>query len=380
MTGTSIDGLDAALVRLEGRGLALRAELVRQISAPLGRLAGPLRAAANGHPMTAGEFAMLAHDFGQFHADVITRLVSGGGGRLLDFIAVHGQTIYHAPPISWQLIDPAPIEQGFECPVICDLRQADLAAGGQGAPITPLADWVMFRDAKRSCAIVNLGGFINITFLPRSDGRAASSSTTASAELEKIHGRDLCACNHLLDAIARKAFGFAYDEGGRRAMSGIIRDDLVNSLFDVLQAQRKTQRSLGTGDEAFDWVDAHLHDCAPADLAACACTTLARFLAEEIESFGMDHFAIDEIILAGGGTKNLALTGKIKQTSIQPARLSDEFGVPASIREAMAMAILGALRLDGIPITLPQVTGRTGLIGSDDESFLREHPADQAIP
>ena len=166
MTGTSIDGMDVALVRVTGRGLDMRAELVRHISAPLGDLQPRLRAAADQQPMTAGEFAQLVWDFGVLHANVIERLLQAEK-RKPDLICIHGQTVFHQPPISWQLVNPAPIAARFDCPVVSDLRQADLAHGGQGAPITPIADWILFRDSTRTRAIVNLGGFCNVTIVPR---------------------------------------------------------------------------------------------------------------------------------------------------------------------------------------------------------------------
>lgn len=396
MTGTSIDGLDAALVRLEGHGYELQAELLGFKSVSLGKLAAPLRAAANQQPMTAGDFARLALEFGRLHAEVIVHLA--GSGPRLDLIAVHGQTVFHDPPVSWQLINPAPIEHAFGCPVISDLRQADLASRGQGAPITPLADWVMFRDETRSRAIVNLGGFINLTFLPRRhresdpDLRHDVPQVRRGAPLPQdsgprirdlvstIQGRDLCAGNQLLDAIARKAFDCAYDDEGRHARSGIIRDELIVSLMEKLRAQGDARRSLGTGDELEAWVCDHLHNVPPADLAASACTALSRCVTESIERFGSEHDPVDEIILAGGGTRNRALVDALRHHALQPVRISDDLGVPAHGREAMAMAILGAMKLDGIPITLPQVTGRAVDEPGSSESRFLEESIDHVIP
>src|SRR5262245_9739095 len=136
MTGTSIDALDAALVRIEGRGLDMHADLVRGISRPLADLAPPLRALANQEPATAAHIARLAHRLAMLHVEVIRVLLVGDRPEL---IAIHGQTVFHAPPISWQLFNPAPIANAFDTPVVFDLRAADLAGGGQGAPITPLS-------------------------------------------------------------------------------------------------------------------------------------------------------------------------------------------------------------------------------------------------
>ncbi len=143
MTGTSLDAIDVAVATIEGTGLGMRARLRRHRATDLGPLRDDLREAACGQPMTAQRFAGLAGTLGRRYEAAIAAATETAGPIAL--IAVHGQTVFHRPPFSWQLIDPTPIARRFGCPVVSDLRQADLAAGGEGAPITPLADWVLFR-------------------------------------------------------------------------------------------------------------------------------------------------------------------------------------------------------------------------------------------
>ncbi len=142
MTGTSCDGIDAALVRLSGEGLAMKATVVRHLGRPLESLGAMIRGIASGDAVTAECIAEVGWWFGLAHTTVIEELI---GDQSVDLIAVHGQTLFHAPPLSWQWINPHPIARRFNAPVVFDLRGADLAAGGQGAPITPLADWILFR-------------------------------------------------------------------------------------------------------------------------------------------------------------------------------------------------------------------------------------------
>lgn len=374
MTGTSIDGIDAALVRIEGVGLTMTATLIHHIARPLGDLRNPLREAASQKPLSAGAFAQLAWALGEFYADVIDTLIrtsncadlahtlNANGSSGLALICVHGQTVFHQPPYSWQLINPALLVQRFGCPVVFDLRQADLAAGGQGAPITPIADWVLFRNPQACRAIVNLGGFCNITVLPAS--RVATEKHTNASQqagqspcqhaplLDAIRGYDVCACNQILDAVARKIMGAAFDEDGRTASSGNAQPHATDELYLILSQQRESGRSLGTGDEAIAWVDAHRDSLSPADLAASAVHAIARCIAERLR-----QAACDEAILAGGGVRNRALLSAISSLAGVPVHLSDSLGVPAEAREAMAFAVLGALCADGIPITLPQITG-----------------------
>jgi len=346
MTGTSMDGIDVALARIVGEGLDIRPQLIRHASGPLGLLAPQLRAAAAQEPMTAGDLATLAWEFGRIHADLIEQVV--GEDERLDLIAVHGQTVFHDPPISWQLLNPAPIAHQLGCPVVSALRQADLAAGGQGAPLSPLADWVLFRDSEKRRAILNLGGFCNMTVLPASDESSAEEDVSA------IEGFDVCACNLVLNAVARLALKTEYDAGGAAANKGNISEALCTSLYERLVWQRDNERSLGTGDEVLEWVQENVKDTRPNDLAASAVMGIAMCVGHAI-----NQSKADEAIVAGGGVENRALLTAIQKSTDVPLRRSDErhIGIPVNMREAFGMAALGVLCADGIPISLPQVTG-----------------------
>lgn len=352
MTGTSMDGIDAALVRIDGQGLAMRAEIERTASHPLGPLASPLRDLAAGTPATAANLAGLARDLALAHITAIQPLIQG---KHIGLIAVHGQTVYHAPPVSWQLINPTPIADAFHSPVVFDLRAADLAAGGQGAPITPLADYVMFR-ANAARVVINLGGFANYTLLPASADPSGSDHEFAIA---RIRGGDICACNQLLDAIARKLFGTPYDVGGQRAAAGVAVSELRESLVAILGEQARAGRSLGTGDEVADWIDMHRASAAAENLARTASEAIATVITDTVQAVSGGHGVgpIDRILLAGGGVENSALVDALARHSRASVQRTDDFGVHARCREAAAIAVLGVLCQDRVPITLPQVTG-----------------------
>ncbi|HWB18931.1 MAG TPA: anhydro-N-acetylmuramic acid kinase, partial [Phycisphaerales bacterium] len=341
MTGTSIDAIDASLVRLEGHGLNIRAKLVRHVSQALGLLEPRMRAAADQQPMTAGAFAALAWDFGLLHAEVIVRCVGADGAlhEKLNLICCHGQTVYHKPPVSWQLLNPAPIAYRFRCPVICDLRQADLAAGGQGAPITPIADWVLFRSQNASRAIINLGGFCNITLLPKEV--ADASDEGVRSQLEEIRGFDVCACNHILNAVARAVLNTPYDEDGAAALKGRAPERFVAALLEMLTEQRQAGRSLGTSDELADFLQPWMDHARPDDLAAGAVEAVARCITDRLQS---EH--VDELVLAGGGGHNRALVKAIAHWAGRPVMLTSDLGVPISARESMCFAVLGGLSAD----------------------------------
>ncbi|MFM7807714.1 MAG: anhydro-N-acetylmuramic acid kinase [Planctomycetota bacterium] len=337
MTGTSLDALDASLVRTEGSGLDLRVRVERHITHALDPVRARLRAACDGAAMSAKDFATLALDFGRLHADALAPLAER---RPIAVAAIHGQTVFHAPPVSWQLLNPWPIAQRLGCAVASDLRGGDLAAGGQGAPITPLADWIAFRHTKAT-AIVNLGGFCNITWLP-----AAAQGPAA------IRGADICPCNHLLDASARKALGTPYDPDGTGARAGAVSEPEARGLAALLERAEAAGRSLGTGDEATGWVEAS--KLPPHALLATVAHAVGVHIGRAAVRAGHDR-----VVLAGGGSRNAALTAAIRVGAPDAEVLaSAEVGVPVEARESMEMAILGLLALDRTPITLPAVTGR----------------------
>lgn len=342
MTGTSIDGLDAALVRVAGHGLAMRAEFLRGVSLDFSEpLKTDLRAIANQEPVTASDIATANDALTRLHAEAVKQLGAAG----VALICCHGQTVYHAPPLSWQMFNPSLLATLTGKPVVSDLRQADLAVGGQGAPITPIADWVLFRDEAEGRAVVNLGGFCNITLLPASSG----------AGPDGVRGMDVCACNQLLDVIARRVMGVAYDAGGEQALAAEPDHDATDDLIGVLAAQGAGRRSLGTGDEAVEWMNRHwrhgLGLSGPV-LAASACEAIGH-------AIGQATRELDRVVLAGGGARNGALRRAIAGNALCPVVTTADLTsrVPIEFREATCFGVLGALCADGVPITLGQVTG-----------------------
>lgn len=341
MTGTSIDGLDAALIRVDGEGLDMKVELVRATSKPLRSLGKLLRQVARQKRKPIGDAARYGLMLGLTHAIALKDLI---GDDRVDFVVVHGQTVYHEMNVTCQLINPHPIARELNVPVVYDLRGADMAAGGCGAPITPLADHLLFRDDHETRAVVNLGGYANFTWLPptRHSGEAALAS---------IRGGDVCACNQVLDFVARRWLKKRYDKSGAAAAEGIIHPEAEQFLRMMLEAQADGGRSLGTGDEATEWAKSFQHQCSGEDLAATACSVIGQLVADST------HEA-ERVILAGGGAMNRTLVDAIRASAAGEVVFSDAFGVPGQYREAIAMAVLGAASQDGLPLTLSQVTGR----------------------
>ncbi len=313
MTGTSIDGLDAALVEIEGRGLGMRTHVERCVTRSLGLLGAPLRGLAALEPMSARQIAVLARDFALLHVDAVRELLSG---QPADLIAVHGQTVYHAPPLSWQLFNPAPLAHALQTPVVCDLRAADLAAGGQGA-----------HDPE-SWVATSVGG-------------------------------DICACNQLLDALSRTLFNEPFDAGGAHAACGTVQSGPRDELLTLLRAQADAGRSLGTGDELGGWIARHRDQAGAADLARSACDAIATVVIETVEAAASRQRLerVQRYLLAGGSVNHRVLYDALAERTKATVQPTSAYGVPPEYREAAAMAILGALCQDRVPITLPEVTG-----------------------
>lgn len=336
MSGTSMDSIDAAFVVVRGKALRLSVEFIAGGAMPFGPERDVLRDMAVGEPVSIAAAIQAIRTFSQRHRDLALQLIEKHGR--IDLLAVHGQTIVHQPPLSWQALVPSEVARGIDAPVVSDLRAADISVGGQGAPITPLADWILFRDESLSRAIVNLGGFCNVTTLP-----AGGAPDTISAS-------DVCACNLVLDAVARRALGAEFDADGAAAARGCVNETAAEDLESLLNSQRQSGRSLGTGDEALTWADAWCERIAPDDLAASAVHAIGAVIGRALRN-------VDAVYLAGGGANNCALAASIDRASGVKSRPLDELGIQGAWREAIEMAVLGCLCQDGVAITLPHITG-----------------------
>jgi anhydro-N-acetylmuramic acid kinase len=351
MTGTSLAGIDAALVEVTGLGLAIEARLLAVVSRELGGLSDVLRPMTEGQPLSPVEYRLAARQLGDLHACVVETLCQKHlpAGERLDMVVAHGQTIWHAPDmgVSWQLFDPQPVVRRQGTAVCFNLRQADLMAGGEGAPITPMSDWVMYRHPSRDRLIVNLGGIVNVTHLP------------AGGSPAQVTGSDVGPCNLLIDGVVRKLFpGKPFDIDGEIAGQGRVNSEVYDLIQSDTTRSRKSNRSLGREDFTHGWVsglvERLLERLSPNDIVAGAVQAAAKMIGQvPCPNDG-------EMVLAGGGALNPVLVQRIREAvGGRRVILSDEIGVPVQARESMGMAILGALCQDGVPITLPQVTGAT---------------------
>ena len=361
MSGTSADSIDVAVCRMTGLGAEIQVQLLHyreHAHAPevtrrvLGIAGLDVRGIAELNVMVGEAFAA---------ACLATLDEVGLAREEVDVIGSHGQTVYHhsgvagAPRATLQVGDGDVIAVRTGLPVIADFRARDLAAGGEGAPLSPIADFVLFGgrgpEAWRRRAILNLGGIANLTVLDDDPAR--------------VFGFDTGPANAPLDRLARRLSGgaLACDQDGRLARSGRVDQRLLAAMLeDDPFLARRPPKSTGFemyGD-AFVARVAERHGGYDADVIATMTTFVARTIA-----LGLGHCArlgppVEEVIAAGGGVKNPALMEQIAAAMGPiPLRRSDEFGVPADAREAMAFAVLADMTLRGRPAWVPPVTGAT---------------------
>ena len=357
MSGTSADSIDVAVCRIVGE--PERVELVHYAEQPLDpEIQASVRSAVH---LGLRELSELHVRVGERFAEACLATLARAGlsPRDVDLVGSHGQTVYHHSSVpgairsSLQVGDGDVIAERTGLPVLCDFRARDIAAGGEGAPVTPRADMVLFGagEAAGSCrrAVLNLGGIANVTVLDPDPGR--------------ILGFDTGPANALLDRLAFRLTGgaLAFDRDGRLARSGKVNESVVETLLaSDPYLERTPPKSTGFEMYGDDFVAraVALHGGLDADLMA----TLTEFTARTVALAFDRHVRVDppvrEVVAAGGGVKNPALMDRII-ARLHPirVRLSDEFGVPSDAREAMGFAVLADLALRGRTTSLPAVTG-----------------------
>ena len=359
MSGTSADSIDVAICQMMGQGGEVGAELLHYREHPhdpeirrrvigIGEL--DVRGIAELHVMVGEAFA----------SDCLTTLEEAGlSPNDIDLIGSHGQTVYHHSGVedairaTLQVGDGDVIAVRTGCPVVSDFRARDIAAGGEGAPLSPIADVVLFGgragQEPRRRAILNLGGIANLTVLHDDPAR--------------VFGFDTGPANSPLDRLARRLSGggLGCDRDGQLARAGRVNESLLVGLLanDPFLARRPPK---STGFEmygdAFVARVAVRHGGFDADLMATLTEFVARTIARGVDQCSQLGPPVEEVIAAGGGVENPALMERIAEAlSPIPVRRSDEFGVPSNAREAMAFAVLADMTLRGQAAHLPPVTG-----------------------
>jgi len=366
MSGTSADGIDVALARVEGAPPKLKSELIAHSTIPMKAVVRKeVLRVAEGGACTAGEISQLNFRVGEEFAAAAIAACSkfGTAPASLDLIGSHGQTIFHQGKAvaylggktasTLQIGEGAVIAARTGVPTVSDFRTADMAVGGQGAPLVPYVDWLLYRDTKLGRVSLNLGGIGNITVIP------------AGAKPEDVFAFDTGPANMVIDALVghftkgRKRF----DEGARMALRGgnvpEVVDEMMKDLFLRVQPPKSTgrehygreyvKRVLGWGKK---------HGAKPEELVWAATIFAALSVVDALRRFVLPKTRIDQMIVSGGGTHNPLIMAQL-EAALAPVEVlrSSRAGVPEDAKEAYAFAVLAYETWKRRAGNLPRATG-----------------------
>ena len=362
MSGTSADGVDAAVVNIRGGGHRLKVTLLTHVGRPYpSRLRQHiLQVCEHGE---VGQICHLNVVLGEVFAKTALLAIKQARVSLqrVALIGSHGQTIHHRPVPTYepgigqirstlQIGDPHVIAERTGITTVSDFRARDLAVGGEGAPLTPYAHALMFSKKRVTRLVVNLGGIANVTVLP------------GGGKLTRVRAFDTGPCNMLLDGLmAIETKGKTrVDLGGRLARNGQVHEGLLRWLLTHPYVSRRPPKS--TGREMFGdayaqrvWAQAHRRHLTFPDLLATSC----RFIAQVIQnSQEWTRSVIDEVVVGGGGVRNNRLWSELSDVfSPIPVNRMDDCGASSQAFEAQAFAVLAYQAVQGVCANLPKVTG-----------------------
>ncbi len=354
MSGTSIDGIDVALVDIRGESkISLKSWAVFPF--PKGFKKRILNAS---HPAAppVGEICALNFEIGELFADAVKKLCRKASVPLSDLKAIgsHGQTICHlGRKGTMQIGEPSVIAARTGVTTVADFRPRDIAEGGFGAPLAPYLHYLLFRHPKKNRAVQNIGGIANVTILPK------------NASPEDVRGFDTGPGNMVIDGVLRELTGdeSSYDHGGKIAEKGHVHLRLLKDLMKHPFIRQKPPKTSGREEFGKKFVldvirRARALRLSREDLVATVTALTASSIAENYRRFLFPRVIPDEIILGGGGIHNASLMKMLRaELAGIPIRSFDDFGVAADALEAVCFAVLAYETLRGRPSSIPSVTG-----------------------
>jgi anhydro-N-acetylmuramic acid kinase len=359
-SGTSMDGMDAALVEIRGHGPQTEAELLAFEMQPYdNRLRDRLRSAAEPGGGSTAEVCRLAAEVAvvaSAAAEAVTRKASVSM-ETVDLIGSHGQTVCHLPEeepaSSLQIGEGAVIAEKTGVTTVSNFRSRDLAAGGQGAPLVPYVDWLLFRSEAESRVMLNVGGIANVTLLPKGLGADA------------VFGFDTGPGNMVIDGVFRSLSGGrdSFDRDGEAAAEGQVVPVLLDHLLEHPYYRERPPKS--TGRETFG--ESYVHEIvtkaresgiSDADLLATVTELTARSIVQALVVCVADFPALGRMIVSGGGVYNRTLMERLA-VLMKPVSVValDEVGLPPDAKEAVAFAVLANEAVHGVPANVPAATG-----------------------
>jgi anhydro-N-acetylmuramic acid kinase len=380
MSGTSADGIDVALVRIQGRGFRSRIELLAHYQFPYpdhvrSRILATMNASAS-----VADLSRLNFLLGDLYADAV-RAAQRRAKLECELVGCHGQTIYHqgtpkvflSRPVActWQTGEAAVLAGKLGVPVVSDFRPADMAAGGKGAPLVPYLDYVLFRHRRFGRIVQNIGGIGNLTAIP------------PRAMPDEVIAFDTGPGNMVIDAVTQHLFGAPFDRGGRLARQGKPIRQVLGQLLRKPFFHQPPPKTAGREQFGREFVREFLRRCGRADkhdIVATATALTARSIGFAVHKFvlPLDKDADEtnirrptffrEFVVSGGGMKNATLMRMIGDELADlkmRVRTTDEFGLPSEAKEAVAFALLAYQTWRRIPSNIPSATGakRPAILG-----------------
>lgn len=362
MSGTSLDGIDAVLAEVQGSGPATKFRQIAYVEQPFPPGVRGL-ILKNSMPETSrvDEIARLNMLLAQLYADAVRRVAKRARRPLsrISLIGCHGQTIHHLPnPLrmfgknvraTLQIGDPSVIATLTGIPTVGNFRIADMAVGGQGAPLVPYFDWLVFRSRTRSRLLLNIGGISNITVVPR--GCAARD----------VIAFDTGPGNMLVDALMQHFYGKSYDTDGATAMSGASISELARELRSHPFLRRRPPKSTGReefGDDLVRRIISIAKGRTAEDIIHTVAALTPFAVDDACRRFVSRSVRIDEVIVSGGGARNRFFLRELQRLFADATvHTADECGLSSDAKEALCFAILANETIHGHCTNIPRVTG-----------------------
>ncbi|MHA2887377.1 anhydro-N-acetylmuramic acid kinase AnmK [Bacillus cereus] len=361
MSGTSLDGIDVALVHIDGSGVDSKVELIHFTTVPFcNDMKNDIQQALSIENSNVQLICSLNFKLGLRFANAVKEVCKEANFplRQLDLIGSHGQTIYHQPqqdggmiPSTLQIGEPAIIAYETNTTVISNFRTMDMAAGGQGAPLVPYSEIILYRHQTKNRLLQNIGGIGNVTVIP------------SQLSEKSVIAFDTGPGNVVMDEVCQRLFQLSYDQNGNIAKQGVVVEEVLTYCMNHPFLKMNPPKSTGREQFGEEFVSELLKRFEKHSKENIL-TTVTRFTASSIvyhyKEFILPYYEIDEVILGGGGSYNDTLVEMIRHGLKEEKCalfLQEDIGYSSEAKEAIAFAILANETYHRNPSNVPSATG-----------------------